>query len=107
MKHGGEIQMTLLEEYKRINEVEREYIKLLNKAEEDTRRKSKFNKIVALENEAQQEVQELIDRKKEQRKWFEEVGNEIVECFWKVDKTLSLNDIKKLVPVVIKHLENI
>ena len=72
--------MELLEEYKRINRVERE---------------------------VQQEVQELIDRKQEQREWYEEVRNEIMECFWKVDKTLSLNDIKNLVPVVIKHLENI
>ncbi len=50
---------------------------------------------------------ELIDRKQKQREWYEEVRNEIMECFWKVDKTLSLNDIKNLVPVVIKHLENI
>ena len=96
--------MELLEEYKRINRVEREYINLLNKAKEDIERKSKFN---ALESEVQQEVQELIDRKQEQREWYEEVRNEIMECFWKVDKTLSLNDIKNLVPVVIKHLENI
>ena len=96
--------MELLEEYKRINRVEREYINLLNKAKEDIERKSKFNRIVALESEVQQEVQELIDRKKEQRKWFEEVRNEIMECFWKVDKTLSLSDIKALIPVVIKEL---
>ena len=72
--------MELLEEYKRIN------------------------RIVALESEVQQEVQELIDRKQEQREWYEEVRNEIMECFWKVDKTLSLSDIKALVPVVIKEL---
>ena len=96
--------MELLEEYKRINRVEREYINLLNKAKEDIERKSKFNRIVALENEVQQEVQELIDRKQEQREWYEEVRNEIMECFWKVDKTLSLSDIKALVPVVIKEL---
>lgn len=93
--------MELLEEYKRINRVEREYINLLNKAKEDIERKSKFN---ALESEVQQEVQELIDRKQEQREWYEEVRNEIMECFWKVDKTLSLSDIKALVPVVIKEL---
>lgn len=69
--------MELLEEYKRINRVERE---------------------------VQQEVQELIDRKQEQREWYEEVRNEIMECFWKVDKTLSLSDIKALVPIVIKEL---
>lgn len=96
--------MELLEEYKRINRVEREYINLLNKAKEDIERKSKFNRIVALESEVQQEVQELIDRKQEQREWYEEVRNEIMECFWKVDKTLSLSDIKGLVPVVIKEL---
>ena len=96
--------MELLEEYKRINRVEREYINLLNNAKEDIERKSKFNRIVELESEVQQEVQDLIDRKKEQRKWLEEVGNEIVECFWKVDKTLSLSDIKALVPIVIKEL---
>ncbi len=96
--------MELLEEYKRINRVEREYINLLNKAKEDIERKSKFNRIVALESEVQQEVQELIDRKQEQREWYEEVRNEIMECFWKVDKTLSLSDIKALVPVVIKEL---
>ena len=96
--------MELLEEYKRINRVEREYINLLNQAKEDIERKSKFNRIVALENEVQQEVQELIDRKQEQREWYEEVRNEIMECFWKVDKTLSLSDIKALVPVVIKEL---
>lgn len=97
--------MELLEEYKRINRAEREYINLLNKAKEDIERKSKFNRIVALENEVQQEVQELIDRKQEQREWYEEVRNEIMECFWKVDKTLSLSDIKALVPVVIKELD--
>lgn len=96
--------MELLEEYKRINRVEREYINLLNQAKEDIERKSKFNRIVALENEVQQEVQELIDRKQEQREWYEEVRSEIMECFWKVDKTLSLSDIKDLVPVVIKEL---
>ena len=96
--------MELLEEYKRINRVEREYINLLNKAKEDIERKSKFNRIVALESEVQQEVQELIDRKQEQREWYEEVRSEIMECFWKVDKTLSLSDIKALVPVVIKEL---
>lgn len=96
--------MELLEEYKRINRVEREYINLLNQAKEDIERKSKFNRIVALESEVQQEVQELIDRKQEQREWYEEVRNEIMECFWKVDKTLSLSDIKALVPVVIKEL---
>ena len=96
--------MELLEEYKRINRVEREYINLLNKAKEDIERKSKFNRIVALESEVQQEGQELIDRKQEQREWYEEVRNEIMECFWKVDKTLSLSDIKGLVPVVIKEL---
>lgn len=96
--------MELLEEYKRINRVEREYINLLNQAKEDIERKSKFNRIVALENEVQQEVQELIDRKQEQREWYEEVRSEIMECFWKVDKTLSLSDIKALVPVVIKEL---
>lgn len=93
--------MELLEEYKRTNRAEREYINLLNKAKEDIERKSKFN---ALESEVQQEVQELIDRKQEQREWYEEVRNEIMECFWKVDKTLSLSDIKALVPVVIKEL---
>lgn len=93
--------MELLEEYKRINRVEREYINLLNQAKEDIERKSKFN---ALESEVQQEVQELIDRKQEQREWYEEVRSEIMECFWKVDKTLSLSDIKALVPVVIKEL---
>lgn len=96
--------MELLEEYKRINRVEREYINLLNKAKEDIERKSKFNRTVALENEVQPEVQELIDRKQEQREWYEEVRSEIMECFWKVDKTLSLSDIKALVPVVIKEL---
>lgn len=96
--------MELLEEYKRINRVEREYINLLNKAKEDIERKSKFNRTVALENEVQPEVQELIDRKQEQREWYEEVRNEIMECFWKVDKTLSLSDIKALVPIVIKEL---
>lgn len=96
--------MELLEEYKRINRVEREYINLLNQAKEDIERKSKFNRIIALESEVQQEVQELIDRKQEQREWYEEVRNEIMECFWKVDKTLSLSDIKALVPVVIKEL---
>lgn len=96
--------MELLEEYKRTNRAEREYINLLNNAKEDIERKSKFNRIVELESEVQQEVQDLIDRKKEQRKWLEEVGNEIVECFWKVDKTLSLSDIKALVPIVIKEL---
>ena len=96
--------MEVLEEYKRINRVEREYINLLNKAKEDIERKSKFNRIVALESEVQQEVQELIDRKQEQREWYEEVRNEIMECFWKVDKTLSLSDIKALVPIVIKEL---
>ncbi len=96
--------MELLEEYKRINRVEREYINLLNQAKEDIERKSKFNRIVALESEVQQEVQELIDRKQEQREWYEEVRNEIMECFWKVDKTLSLSDIKALVPIVIKEL---
>lgn len=93
--------MELLEEYKRTNRVEREYINLLNQAKEDIERKSKFN---ALESEVQQEVQELIDRKQEQREWYEEVRSEIMECFWKVDKTLSLSDIKALVPVVIKEL---
>lgn len=96
--------MELLEEYKRTNRVEREYINLLNQDKEDIERKSKFNRIVALENEVQQEVQELIDRKQEQREWYEEVRSEIMECFWKVDKTLSLSDIKALVPVVIKEL---
>lgn len=96
--------MELLEEYKRTNRAEREYINLLNQAKEDIERKSKFNRIVALENEVQQEVQELIDRKQEQREWYEEVRSEIMECFWKVDKTLSLSDIKDLVPVVIKEL---
>lgn len=96
--------MELLEEYKRTNRAEREYINLLNQAKEDIERKSKFNRIVELESEVQQEVQELIDRKQEKREWYEEVRNEIMECFWKVDKTLSLSDIKALVPVVIKEL---
>ena len=85
--------MELLEEYKRTNRAEREYINLLNNAKEDIERKSKFNRIVVLENEIQQEVQELINKKKLEE-WQEEARKAVVESFFKVDKKLTYDEIR-------------
>lgn len=65
-----------------------------------------INRIMSLECEVYRETQELINKKRAYKKWFEEVGNEIIECFWEIDKTLTLKDIKELLPGVIQQLEN-
>ncbi len=91
--------MTVLEEYKRTNEVG-------SLKKDDIKEHNKFNKIVALESEAQKEAQELINKKKKCKKWFEEEGYEILGGFWEINKDLTLKDIRELLPGVIEELKS-